>query len=398
MQQRTPLHVACDQDAPAVVIQALLKEYPEASIRIGTSNMNPLHITCSSQHASAHVVRVLLENGIHEQFSMRDVDGDTPLHAACRCGAPIEVLELLLKAHPAAVMQRDFEGLTPLQRLWVRYTVILGSDMIESVNCAADLLGQLLEAWRKTELLLRCAHHGAIEGRVAGANPDTVSGSQVVVPFRAVHAAAAVDCPRFVVKIAAKVYPHQLDEKDEQGRTPLLIAAAAPIFQVHDLSDEGYTLEDVIHGDDANSGEFGFEDETTDCSYPSVIDFLLQSNSETAAQGAFMHDPLGRLPVHIALQTGKRWNEGVRALIEASPDSVGVADPTSGLYPFMIAACGRGSSSATLSDDNSQNSAQSRKGDIGTTFELLRLNPSLIELLTLGRPKTSESLKNKMYF
>ena len=32
---RTPLHVACDNDAPAVVVQAMLQAYPEASVRTG---------------------------------------------------------------------------------------------------------------------------------------------------------------------------------------------------------------------------------------------------------------------------------------------------------------------------------------------------------------------------
>ena len=237
MQGRTPLHVACDHDAPAVVIQALLKAYPEASAMVGTTNMNPLHITCSSQHASVHVVRVLLELGHQEQTSMCDIDGDTPLHAACRCGAPIEVLEVLLRANPQAVHQRDYEGLTPLLRLWVRYFVILGSDVIERVRGPADLTGELGEAWKKTEMLLRCAHHGSVD---QGEN----------FKFRAVHAASAVDCPRPVVKIAAIVYPRQLDEKDESGITPLMLAAQAPIFKVRDLSDEGYTLEDIIHGDE----------------------------------------------------------------------------------------------------------------------------------------------------
>lgn len=75
MQRRTPLHLACHHDAPAVVIQALLQQHPAASVATGTSSMNPLHITCSSPHASAHVVRVLQEWGRTEQFSMRDIDG-----------------------------------------------------------------------------------------------------------------------------------------------------------------------------------------------------------------------------------------------------------------------------------------------------------------------------------
>ena len=187
---RTALHVACDHDAPAVVVAALLQVLPKAAIMVGTSNMNPLHITCSSSHASIHVIRVLLgmdsdddggddekqqqsqqqqhqqekpPPGLHEfveqSLRMRDVDGDTPLHAACRCGAPIEVLELLLQAYPEAVMQRDYEGLTPLLRLWVRYVVILGDDALASIQGPADLTGPVLDAWQKTELLLKVAYH-----------------------------------------------------------------------------------------------------------------------------------------------------------------------------------------------------------------------------------------------
>lgn len=75
VQGRKPLHVACDHDAPADVVKALLKVYPEASTMVGTSNMNPLHITCSSQHASVDVIRVLLQGGIAKQTQMVDVDG-----------------------------------------------------------------------------------------------------------------------------------------------------------------------------------------------------------------------------------------------------------------------------------------------------------------------------------
>ena len=141
-ERRTLLHVACHNDAPAVVIQALLEAYPEASVATGSSNMNPLHIACSSRSASAHVVRVLLQSGLPQQSSMRDLDGDTPLHAACRCGASVNVLNVLLQAYPEAVHVRDFEGLNPLLRLWVRYFVILGEEVINSVNSLADLVGE----------------------------------------------------------------------------------------------------------------------------------------------------------------------------------------------------------------------------------------------------------------
>jgi hypothetical protein len=349
---RTPLHVACDHDAPPSVVQALLRAYPEASTRVGTSDMNPLHITCSSQHASVHIVQILLEGGDQIQTSMRDVDGDTPLHTACRCGAPIDVLEVLLRANPTVVTQRDYEGLTPLLRLWVRYFVILGDGVIEGVRGPADLKGELEEAWKKTELLMACAHHGSFEA---------IEESGVI--FRALHAAAAVDCPRAIVKIATILHPDQLEDLDEKGLTPLLIAAKAPIFKVRDLSDDGYLLEDRIHGDENFDALSNDEDLVEESQASAVIDILVQT---TTTSTACIPSPCGRIPLNWALMTGKKWGEGIRALVQAYPDGLSMADTETGLYPFMLAAVGD-------------------KADCSTIFDLLRHDPSLVVVST-SRP------------
>jgi len=122
------------------------------------------------------------------------------------------------------VNERDDEGLTPLLRLWVRYFVILGDNFIDKVQGPQDLIGDLGDAWRKTELLLRCAYVGSV---------SSVSSSPRV--FRMMHAAAAIDCPRLVVRLATIIHKEQLSERDENGRTPLLVAAITPIYNVRDL-------------------------------------------------------------------------------------------------------------------------------------------------------------------
>jgi hypothetical protein len=359
VQGRSPLHVACDHDAPALLVQRLLKAYPDASISIGTSNMNPLHITCSSNHASVQVVQVLLEGGLEMQSSMRDVDGDTPLHAACRCGAPIEVLEVLLRANPSAVHERDYEGLTPLLRLWVRYFVILGSDVIDSVQGREDLKGELGEAWSKTELLLMAAYHGSLEASTAvqGEPVTWTSSDGRNNVFRAVHAAAAVDCPREVIKIATKVYPEQLKQVDEDNRIPLTIAAVAPTWKIRDLSDDGYLLEDRIHDDDVTRESENMDDPEQigpNSLYPSVIEILVTAAPETAR----FRDRNGRLPLQLAIANCKKWTSGVKALVAAYPDAIMLHDPLTDLFPFMLAA-------------------SVQKGGCTTIFELLRANPSL---------------------
>ena len=342
--------------------------------------MNPLHITCSSQHASVPVIRVLLEGGLPYQTQMRDVDGDTPLHAACRCGAPLEVIDVLLRANPQAVKQRDYEGLTPLLRLWVRYFVILGDDVIQGVKGPGDLTGELGEAWKKTELLLRCAYDGLREEQEQLRQQQHHHhhhhhhhhpGSACPTAFQVVHAAAAVDCPRPVVKIATIIYPQQVDEKDANGLTALLIAAQAPIFKVRDLSDEGYLLEDRIHGDITDEDENNQEDDDTS-GQPSVVDILLSASAFTAC----VPDPEGRLPLHVALESGKRWNQGIKDIISCYPDALSIPDSQTGLVPFQLAA-------------------SCPKSDLTTLFETIRTNPSLLQLSSsfLSSPSATASSK-----
>lgn len=368
---RTPLHKACGLDAPAVVVQSLLRAYPEASTIVGTTMMNPLHITCSSPHASVHVVRILLDEGDPIQTSMRDVDGDTPLHTACRCGAPIDVLEALLRADPSIVNERDYEGLTPLLRLWVRYFVILGDDVIENVRGAADLTGDLGEAWQKTELLLRCAHHGSLPPLWTSGHAD--DGRDKV--FRVLHAAADVDCPRAVVKIASILHSHQLEELDDEGMTPLILACKAPIFKVRDLSDKGYLLEDRILGDTNSNVDFlatSSKDESAGdatATQPSVIDILVNATlckDRHFSNIACIPSPCGRLPLNWAILSGKKWNEGLKALVETYPEALGMVDMETGLYPFMLAA------TVMKAAANGEEECTSN------IYELLRLDPSLV--------------------
>ena len=49
----------------------------------------------------------------------------------------------------------------------------------------------------------------------------------------------------------------------------------------------------------------------------------------------------GRLPIHLALESGKTLDNGVDALVDAFPESVRMRDPVTLLYPFQMAAAKR---------------------------------------------------------
>jgi ankyrin repeat protein len=338
---RTPLHVACDRDAPPEIIRALVQAYPQACLFVGTTGMNPLHIACSSDHASPEVIQTLLVaatevsaaahlklNLAQTMASRKDVDHDTPLHSACRCGAPLAVLRLLMLVYPEAVHQRDYEGLTPLLRLWVRECVLLGDDTIQGVQGPEGLTGELGDAWKKTMMLLYCAYVGSIKPleeqhqQLQGAAAPVATSRNV--SFWPMHAMAAIDCPRRVVKIAAtKIHRDQLLQKDENGMTPLLIACKAPIYKFQDIAYDGADLEDKLEDHLYNSDEGNNNDDANMISaderestftLPSVIEILLQA--EPAA--ARIADPSGKLPLQLAMESGRTAAQGVEALQAAT--------------------------------------------------------------------------------
>jgi hypothetical protein len=122
---RPPSTPRCENDAPAVVIQSISR-VPKASLLMAgcagmkstCSTMNPLHITCSSRSVGTSLS---IGGGHGRQCIMRDEDGDTPLHTACRCGAHGSTGSTVTSLQYRCLRTR---GLTPVQRLWVRYFVI----------------------------------------------------------------------------------------------------------------------------------------------------------------------------------------------------------------------------------------------------------------------------------
>ena len=92
-----------------------------------------------------------------------------------------------------------------------------------------------------------------------------------------------------------------------------------------------------------------------------LIDWLLEVHPKACS----MPDSDGRLPIHLAAESGKEWENGVQSLALAFPSGVSTVDPVSGLYPFMIAATGAMS-------------------DLDCIYELLRFAPQHIGVANTG--------------
>jgi len=359
---KTPLHVACGSHAAKIIVHSLSSACPQAVSMVDSNGMTPLHVACSSRNACPDSIRCLLR-WVTDETMIQDLDGDTPLHVACRVGAPMEVLKLLLDSNPTALLVRDQEDLTPMQRLWVRHFVRLGEEPIRNISKKEDFSIELWETWEKTELLLRYLYKSSFATSSSGTT------------FRVVHAAVANDCPRDIVRIATCLYPHQLLETDDFGRRPASVAAMAPLFKVHDLTFRGYSYINGV-GHVGNSGpdteasnsiepHLAIQMDGTIIEVPSVLEILVKAEPSVACEdwvGPSFSSPL----LHLALVHGKGWNDGVKSIVEANPDAVSVRDSQSGLMPFMLAAASSGGS------------LMSPAHQITTILELLKRAPELV--------------------
>jgi len=240
---------------------------------------------------------------------------------------------------------------------------LVGEQIISNINHPRDLKGELIEAWEKTLLLLRVMD--AMERRRRREH-------DLDAPFRIVHAASSVNCPRCVVRIAKVLFPEDLLTRDERNRLPIHIAAVAPVYAVHDLRGEGFTIEDAFIDDDPSAVRPKRKKSQSKYREPSVIDILLSGEPKAAGE----RDSNGQLPLHVAIMRGKTLDEGVQALVDAYPDALTTPDTKTNLYPFMLAASiGRG------------------RGDCSTIYALLRDAPELI-LSAISGEEEEEGMKS----
>lgn len=366
--QNTPLHVAASR--PDIIgletVKLVLDAHPSSALMQNNYGYSPLHVACLYK-APLEVIELLL-SASPEATCLKNRKGQTALFISLSVGAPVGVLRALLEARPVSVHIRDENGISSIALAW---HMLLSGKVFEErgmekrsetrrsnanisslavISRSSSLKGDIRSWMSKIDLLLRAAFHGT----VAECLPR---GRQ----WRAVHAACSGGTvPPDVLAFALQILPSEADVPNESKDFPLHIAASAPPHEANCPAQLA-------------SGE--------------SIDLLLSINS-TAARKT---DRRGRLPVHLALNSGKTWSNGVRGLVEAFPESVRMRDPPTMLYPFMLAACssvnnlwkGEDGSKCDIGDLDAMNNTEDTRlsadlAAVNTTFMLLRDAPDIV--------------------
>jgi len=274
----------------------------------------PLHQYLRQMWPSVDVVKDLLRDD-PSMVTMKDQLGHTSLHLSTRMDVCPEITRILLEAAPEALDVKDDTGETPLSRLceWWTFAVPTNWRHETKIHCGLNSdteetlkLHPLDAQWEKIILMLK----------VASENLSRIF-------FRPLQTAAYMGCPPMVLRHLHALNSSQIAERQEEtGRRPLSIAAASP----HVCGKEGLaTLEGLLYLD------------------PSA---------------AKAPDHEGRFPLHLAIESGKTWNTGIKSLAIAAPSVLLEHDSKTQLLPFM---------------------ASSEKGFINDAYHLLRYCPEVIK-------------------
>jgi ankyrin repeat protein len=126
-----PLHFACAQGCSMRTMSRLLelfpKKEPSSSTSLPPSTLLKAQVTtndptllpllfyaCQGPRANLNLVQLLMEYSPQGILETSRQTGDTVLHHVCRHGTHVNIVELLVQCHPAAVTIKNHQGFIPL--------------------------------------------------------------------------------------------------------------------------------------------------------------------------------------------------------------------------------------------------------------------------------------------
>jgi ankyrin repeat protein len=322
--KKTMLHQACLYRAPLDVMELLLQATPpDAIVAQDSQGWTPLHMVLL-YGAKDDICLLLIRRG---GTLGGNKDGEyigSPLHLACRHGASTIILKALLQADPTMAVKENEAGAKPANLLWHQFRKQTGSDyeiddlQEEHVQDLLHRMGWIVDAARgrqfhqerNSEQLPAVSLHDVID----------------------LHSEL-----RHFISIMIRLYPEQCRRRDDQGNLPLHVAAS-----VHQPCQEVCASLSSFRKVNKNNID--------------ALDQLLHAYPPAAN----IPDGTGRLPLHLAVNSGSRtWKMGIASLVQASPRSITTRNVLTHLYP-----------------------AQEAAHDVETSYELLKAWPPLVVVMT----------------
>ena len=324
-----PLHTACftagcraggwsDEEA-ASLVSALSNALPDTLLSTDDNGRTPLHLACL-YGAPTRVVGELLAGGakgVGTRVAVGVLDRMCryPLHLACQkydaSEETVGTFRLLISADRSVASACDYDGLscleilvdtyeTPIKRaLRLHRKGAIGSK--NGLSPAVTLRGILSVFWQKATLLLYSMSHEYVATDESVHSWDELLHDSIRL----------ASCPKVFIMLVLCLRPDLVRMKNACGNLPLHVAVSTKI--------DGCSNSDILIGD----GEYLSE----------VLDALLDAYPAAAC----IPTCDGKLPLQLAIECGKKWGHGTRAIFRAYPQALHSAVENTGLIPYFLA-------------------------------------------------------------
>jgi len=131
----TPLHDACFRSTPYEDLEKIARENPKYILDRNNVGHTPLQILCENDRIDVRITSTFARIGGPEIFSVKDSNGNTPLHAAMRKSIDMSSLRSLIRVSPDALRSQTNFGDTPLHLACLREC---SDEVIREVAMAAS--------------------------------------------------------------------------------------------------------------------------------------------------------------------------------------------------------------------------------------------------------------------
>ena len=300
-----------------------------------TNHMGVTALHVAVYHNSFHA-QSIVQQLLKQQKELASIPmncGSYPLHILCGHNVTIrkEVLQELLLADPSVVWKEDYNGDTPLSLLW--------KNVLRFRWAQQDKI--VLEAEEEEDSIVMMGYYNSpIQNRRRRSRPSwmTMISPDQFVEYSLMMIQAALNkqmlrlvdicriprCPPHLIQLAIQ-YAHKSTTCCSCLDPDLLAADDMGMSALHQAAQN-------------KPGATRFIPVAVLEHMNSVVDILV----ETFPCMALQCNNRGRIALHYALERGI-GKDGLSAeelyrLVEANPDSLGIRDPVSGLYPFALLA------------------------------------------------------------
>jgi len=403
----TALHLAAKSPTTGseskVILQHLLLFHPEAAkMKNPRDRCLPLHYLCeneSKQHwvndGIRHVYDAFVEAAVDQ-----DIFGRTPLHRAatlhdihlCFVPSPPSFLGSPNRFHSQS-SNRSHSSMEPMASS-SRYTTstsdAIGSSSRNSITSVDDPVGSIIQNIVLQhpqvanipdihgKLLMHCIAESAENWdsnvqAVYDAYPEALSRREKKSKSLPLHLVASnVDAkPRLIQKLV-EYHPRAASIMNGNGRLPLHLACESGKNWYGGMEDIFNAYPQAINVAEGN--QRGWMPLHFLVSSPfSSVDTIQQVLAKSPDVATIV-DNLGRTPFHLAVETGKGWNEGgLELLFQANPEAIDAVDKD-GKIPLVTALLTFSRNDRVTDMEHHENTVKGKSDGTSTLISLNTVN------------------------